>query len=202
MRASATIILALCGIAACSADSVDESEFGSTQTLTDGLKIKKMFVPPGCSHKRRSKNGDQMSMQYTGSLTNGKIFDSSRNPGRSAFQFTLGAGQVIKGWDEGVMQMSVGERAELTCTPDYAYGAGALPADHPPQLDADLRRRAVRHGVVKSRAAPRALLSQFYPSSRLGQHVPDARQGQPQETRIVIPQHELRGLLGEAGAGQ
>ena len=81
MRAAAALLLALCGIAACSAGNVDEGEFGSTQTLTDGLKIKKMFVPPGCSHKRRSKSGDQMSMQYTGSLTSGKIFDSSRNPG-------------------------------------------------------------------------------------------------------------------------
>ena len=68
-----------------------------------------------------------MSMQYTGSLTNGKIFDSSRNPGRSAFQFTLGAGQVIKGWDEGLKGVCVGEKLKLTIPSDLGYGARGYP---------------------------------------------------------------------------
>ena len=66
-------------------------------------------------------------MQYTGSLTNGKIFDSSRNPGRSAFQFTLGAGQVIKGWDEGLKGVCVGEKLKLTIPSDLGYGARGYP---------------------------------------------------------------------------
>uniref|UniRef100_A0A3Q2WUS2 peptidylprolyl isomerase n=1 Tax=Haplochromis burtoni TaxID=8153 RepID=A0A3Q2WUS2_HAPBU len=62
----------------------------------------------------------------TGTLTNGKKFDSSRDRG-SPFQFKLGAGEVIRGWDEGVAQMSLGQVAKLTCSPDYAYGSRGYP---------------------------------------------------------------------------
>lgn len=68
---------------------------------------------------------------YVGTLTNGNKFDSSRDRGRP-FQFKLGQGQVIRGWDEGVAQMSIGEKATLTCSPDYAYGARGFPPVIPP----------------------------------------------------------------------
>lgn len=67
---------------------------------------------------------------FPGTLTNGKQFDSSRDRGRP-FKFKIGKGQVIRGWDEGVAQMSVGERAKLTCSPDYAYGARGHPGVYP-----------------------------------------------------------------------
>ena len=111
----------------CTQRSRFQSEFGSTKTLTDGLKIKHDFVPPDCQKKRQAKSGDHMTMQYTGKLTNGKTFDSSRNPGRSAFQFTLGAGQVIKGWDEGLKGVCVGEKLTLTIPPELGYGARGYP---------------------------------------------------------------------------
>lgn len=60
-------------------------------------------------------------MHYTGTLANGTKFDSSVDKGRP-FTFTIGVGQVIKGWDEGVIQMSVGEKAILNITPDFGYG--------------------------------------------------------------------------------
>lgn len=77
--------------------------------------------------------GDTVSMHYTGKLTNGKVFDSSLKKG-VPFKFQLGMEQVIKGWDEGVAKMTKGEKATLTCYPDYAYGdqevgKGLIPAN-------------------------------------------------------------------------
>lgn len=67
--------------------------------------------------------GSKVSVHYTGKLaSNGKVFDSSVSRGKP-FEFKLGAGQVIKGWDEGVARMKVGEKAIITCPPDYGYGA-------------------------------------------------------------------------------
>ena len=53
---------------------------------------------------------------------------ATKDPGQTTFSFTIGRGQVIKGWDEGVLTMAKGETARLTCTPDYAYGSGGFPA--------------------------------------------------------------------------
>merc|ERR1712216_198710 len=58
-------------------------------------------------------------------------FDSSKDRGQP-FQFTIGMGQVIKAWDEGMMKMSVAQTAKLTCTPDYAYGERGFPPVIPP----------------------------------------------------------------------
>ncbi|XP_068196585.1 peptidyl-prolyl cis-trans isomerase FKBP1A-like [Antennarius striatus] len=65
--------------------------------------------------------GSTVTVHYVGRLTNGKIFDSSRDRGKP-FQFKIGQRQVIRGWDEGVAQMSIGQVAILTCSPDYGYG--------------------------------------------------------------------------------
>ena len=73
-------------------------------------------------------------MHYTGTLTNGDVFDSSVRKGRP-FKFTIGIGQVIRGWDEGVIQMSLGEKAILRITSDYGYGARGAGNVIPPNAD-------------------------------------------------------------------
>merc|ERR1711893_15790 len=87
------------------------------------------------------QSGQTVVVHYTGTLTNGQKFDSSRDRGKP-FQFKIGCGQVIRGWDEGVAQMSVGERAVLTCSPDYAYGdqgvGGVIPANATLLFDVEL----------------------------------------------------------------
>ena len=72
----------------------------------------------------------KVTLHYKGLLTNGKQFDTS--VGKRPFTFTLGAGQVIKGWDEGVAQMNLGEVATFEISPDYGYGARGSPPTIPP----------------------------------------------------------------------
>ncbi|KAH0832023.1 hypothetical protein J3R83DRAFT_12928 [Lanmaoa asiatica] len=63
---------------------------------------------------------DKVSIHYVGTLSNGQKFDSSRDRG-SPFETEIGVGKVIKGWDEGVPKLSLGQKATLTITPDYGY---------------------------------------------------------------------------------
>ena len=72
-----------------------------------------------------------MVVHYTGTLENGKKFDSSRDRGEP-FSFVLGAGQVIRGWDEGLALMNVGSRAQLTIPPQLGYGSSGAGNVIPP----------------------------------------------------------------------
>nr|QJX60190.1 MCP-degron-tvmvS-cNOT7 [Cloning vector pB-NOT-MCP-degron-tvmvS-cNOT7] len=77
------------------------------------------------------KRGQTCVVHYTGMLEDGKKVDSSRDRNKP-FKFMLGKQEVIRGWEEGVAQMSVGQRAKLTISPDYAYGATGHPGIIPP----------------------------------------------------------------------
>ncbi len=72
-------------------------------------------------------NGKIAVMQYTGKLTDGTVFDATSKRGGEPFRFTLGAGQVIKGWDQGVLGMKVGEVRTLVIPADLAYGPAGIP---------------------------------------------------------------------------
>ncbi|UZJ56178.1 hypothetical protein CBS101457_005498 [Exobasidium rhododendri] len=88
-----------------------------------GVTIESISAGDG---KNYPKAGDTVSMHYVGTLLSGKGFDSSRERGKP-FETKIGVGQVIKGWDEGVPQLSLGQKAKLICTPDYAYGERGYP---------------------------------------------------------------------------
>lgn len=78
-----------------------------------------------------AKAGQKVTVHYVGTLTNGNKFDSSRDRGKG-FGFVLGAGQVIKGWEQGVAGMKVGEKRKLTIPSDLAYGSRGFPPVIPP----------------------------------------------------------------------
>lgn len=79
----------------------------------------------------RSRKGDTLNVHYVGMLENGSEFDNSRSRNRP-FIFTLGMGQVIKGWDQGLLNMCEGEQRRLSIPPDLAYGSSGAPPKIPP----------------------------------------------------------------------
>ncbi|MAP70446.1 MAG: peptidylprolyl isomerase [Candidatus Marinimicrobia bacterium] len=82
-----------------------------------------------------------VTVNYTGWLTDGTKFDSSLNPGRTPFRFTVGGGQVIKGWDEGLIGMKVGGKRKLTIPPNMGYGSqdmGVIPSNSTLVFEIDL----------------------------------------------------------------
>ncbi|MEE8336261.1 MAG: FKBP-type peptidyl-prolyl cis-trans isomerase [Candidatus Neomarinimicrobiota bacterium] len=86
-------------------------------------------------------NQSILTVDYTGKLIDGSVFDSSKNPGRTPFRFTLGAGQVIKGWDEGMLGMKVGGKRILTIPPHLGYGSrdmGVIPPNSTLIFEVDL----------------------------------------------------------------
>jgi FKBP-type peptidyl-prolyl cis-trans isomerase len=91
------------------------------------MKIEKIISGSG----QAPNSGQTVTVHYTGWLTDGRKFDSSvdRN---EPFSFVLGTGQVIKGWDQGVASMRVGDKARLTIPPDLAYGQAGYPGAIPP----------------------------------------------------------------------
>lgn len=91
------------------------------------LKIEDLKVGTGAE----AKAGQQVTVHYVGTLTNGQKFDSSRDR-NEGFDFALGAGQVIKGWDQGVAGMKVGGLRKLTIPPELGYGKSGYPPVIPP----------------------------------------------------------------------
>ena len=98
---------------------------GNTEEMENGLIIEDLVVGEGAE----AQDYNKVVVNYTGSLEDGSVFDSSLNPGRGPFTFTLGVGSVIKGWDLGVKGMKVGGKRKLIIPPELGYGdkgAGGL----------------------------------------------------------------------------
>jgi len=92
---------------------------GEPEVKDSGLKVEYISKPDSCD--RVARNGDMLEMHYTGTLEDGKKFDSSYDRSEP-FKFQIGVGQVIRGWEEGVLGMCAGEKRRLIVPPELGYG--------------------------------------------------------------------------------
>jgi FKBP-type peptidyl-prolyl cis-trans isomerase len=122
----------LCAFLAVTSDSraQDKKEKKKVVTTKSGLKYEDLKEGTGAE----AKKGDTVEVHYTGTLTNGKKFDSSKDR-NEPFSFKLGAGMVIKGWDEGVAGMKVGGTRKLMIPPELGYGARGAGNVIPPNAE-------------------------------------------------------------------
>jgi len=125
------------GVAETPAAPEAEATGGKVHKLASGLQYEDTVVGNG----KMAEPGMNVSVHYTGWLTDGTKFDSSVDRGQP-FKFQLGAGQVIAGWDEGVKGMRIGGKRKLTIPPDLGYGArgagGVIPPNATLVFDVEL----------------------------------------------------------------
>lgn len=128
----AILVLAIAGVLVLglkgSKTNIEEKPLTVTNTnQTTSLKIEDLTEGTG----KAAESGDTLTVNYKGTLLNGTQFDSSYDRGQP-FKFTLGAGQVIAGWDQGVLGMKIGGKRKLTIPPELGYGSRGAGADIPP----------------------------------------------------------------------
>jgi len=136
-----------------------------------GLQVDDVAVGTG----EAAASGDHVTVHYVGTLVDGTEFDSSRKRSRP-FDFMLGRGQVIKGWDEGVVGMKVGGRRKLTIPPSLGYGVRGQPPVIPPNatLAFDVELLAVEHASVVEASHPRTIIARHVLVEYMGARSADA----------------------------
>jgi len=119
------VLLAGCSTQAPEQESISQTDERQVE-MAEELKIEDLVAGEG----EEAKAGDVVEVHYTGTLTDGAKFDSSLDRG-VPFEFELGAGEVIPGWDQGVAGMRVGGKRKLTIPPELGYGERGVPGTIP-----------------------------------------------------------------------
>ena len=164
---SILLLAAACGGDAAPTASKPQIQEGKTMKTASGLEYTELVAGTGAAPKA----GDIVSVNYTGTLTNGVVFDSSYKRNQP-FQFPLGQGQVIPGWDEGIALMKVGGKARLTIPPNLGYGPRGAGGVIPPNatLIFDVELMDVKAGAprVAAPAAPTQVKASDYVTTTSG----------------------------------
>ena len=133
------VLAALIALGMLTINPLQGATMSDSKTVTTPSGLKYEDVTPGTGEAATA--GKTVSVHYTGWLTNGKKFDSSKDRGQP-FEFPLGGGRVIKGWDEGVAGMKVGGVRKLTIPASLGYGSrgagGVIPPDATLVFDVEL----------------------------------------------------------------
>jgi FKBP-type peptidyl-prolyl cis-trans isomerase FkpA len=134
--------------------------------------------------------GDHVTVHYTGTLTDGTVFDTSRKRNHP-FDFVLSRGQVIRGWDQGVAGMKVGGKRKLTIPPSLGYGVSGQPPSIPPNatLKFDVELLAIEHASALEAAHPRMISARHVLVEYMG-----ARNADPS---IVRTREQAKAVAGE-----
>ena len=130
-------VLGLVALMACGGGSGGSSGTSDTPTGPTSLQIEDVTVGTGAT----AAAGDTISVLYTGTFLDGRVFDASSLHGNVPFTFRLGAGAVIAGWDQGLVGMKVGGKRRLTIPSSLAYGpsgSGPIPPNTPLKFDVEL----------------------------------------------------------------
>lgn len=171
-------------------DESDEASLGEVdkpRALTDDKGIMKTIKVPGGGWES-PQEGDKVTVHYTGRLLDGTVFDSSVDRGQP-FEFTVGVGQVIKGWDKGIMSMKKGEKCILRCEPDYAYGAAGSPPKIPPNSTLEFEVELLAWQSVKDLKGDGGIIKTVIGEGSYG--------GKPSDRDMVVVSYKILNSAGE-----
>lgn len=132
IRLVLSLSLVILMVSGCSAFTQNSTGSGNLITTESGLQYEDLVPGTGAS----PQNGQNVVVHYTGKLDDGSVFDSSLSRNQP-FVFTVGVGQVIKGWDEGVVSMKVGGKRRLVIPPKLGYGSQGAGGVIPPNATLD-----------------------------------------------------------------
>lgn len=138
MKKLVTILLAVLALNAVAQEKIKTVKVKKPKTMKTASGLEYTITEKG--NGKKPQNGDKIKVHYTGKLTNDTVFDSSVKRGQP-FEFKLGTGQVIKGWDEAFLLLQVGDKATIKLPPEIAYGdnsQGAIPANATLIFDVEL----------------------------------------------------------------
>ncbi|MGQ0829096.1 MAG: FKBP-type peptidyl-prolyl cis-trans isomerase [Bacteroidota bacterium] len=138
MKRTLIIILSILTLNVSAQEKAKSEKVKKPKTMKTASGLEYTITEKG--NGKKPQTGDKVKVHYTGKLTNDTVFDSSVKRGQP-FEFKLGAGQVIKGWDEAFLLLQVGDKATIKLPPDIAYGAnaqGSIPANSTLIFDIEL----------------------------------------------------------------